>query len=230
MYFSPSPKQFYISDMEPHKQEIRRLKEEYAGRIDVFCGLEVEYYSRVPLGGFDYMIGSVHYLDFNGRILGFDRKLEEVQTYIREHFAGDGMAFAEKYFETLCRLPEKADFDILGHFDLLTKNNEQGRVIDTTDPKYLRMGFETIHTLKGKIPLFEVNTGAISRGYRSTPYPQMDFLREFYRCGFGAVISSDCHDKEFLDCHFEESRQLLQEAGFKTRWIFTDEGFKEVQL
>ncbi len=230
MYFSPSFKQFYISDMEPHKQEIRALKEEYRDKIDIFCGLEFEYYSRVPLDGYDYLIGSLHYLDIDGRILGFDRKLDEVQTYVREHFAGDGMAFAEKYFEILCHLPEKGDFDILGHFDVLTKHNEEAGFVDTTDPKYIRMGVEAIHSLKGKIPLFEVNTGAIARGYRTTPYPQMEFLQEFRKCGFGAVISSDCHNKDFLDCHFAESRLLLQEAGFTTRWIFTEAGFKEVQL
>ena len=28
--------------------------------------------------------------------------------------------------------------------------------------------------------LFEVNTGAIARGYRTIPYPQMEFLKEFF--------------------------------------------------
>jgi len=230
MYFSPSLKQFYISEMEPYRQEIRRLKEEYAGRIDVFCGLEFEFHSRVPLEGFDYMIGSVHYLDFDGKVLGFDRKLEEVQAYIREHFAGDGMAFAEKYFDTLCHLPEKGNFDILGHFDLLTKNNEQGRFIDTSDPKYIRMGLETIHTLQGKIPLFEVNTGAVARGYRTTPYPETWILKLLLEKGFGAVITSDCHDKRFLDCHYEEAVALLREAGFKSQFYLTPRGFEEVAL
>ena len=62
---------------------------------------------------------------------------------------------------------------------------------------------EAIWALKGKIPLFEVNTGAISRGYRTSPYPQMEFLRELHICGFCAVITSDCHDAEKLDCGFE---------------------------
>jgi len=33
-----------------------------------------------------------------------------------------------------------------------------------------------------------------------------------------------------LDGYFEEARWLLREAGFKTRWILTNDGFKEVQL
>ena len=92
------------------------------------------------------------------------------------------------------------------------------------------MGYEAIHALKGNIPLFEVNTGAISRGYRSIPYPQIEFLKEFKECGFGAVITSDCHDKNFLDCQFNEARELLISAGFKSIFILTKDGFKEVAI
>ena len=88
----------------------------------------------------------------------------------------------------------------------------------------------TYVSLKGKIPLFEVNTGAISRGYTTLPYPQMEFLKEFKNCGFGAVITSDCHDKNFLDCGFDNAKTLLLEAGFKSKYVLTDNGFKEVAL
>lgn len=43
-------------------------------------------------------------------------------------------------------------FDIIGHFDLITKNNEIGKFMDTSSKKYLNYGFEAIHTLNGKIP------------------------------------------------------------------------------
>lgn len=230
MYFSSSISQMPVENMGNYKQEIRALKEKYRDKIDIFCGLEFEFYSEVPLDGFDYLIGSVHYMEFEGGIFGFDRKLDEVQTYIRNHFGGDAMTFAKRYYELVARLPERGNFDILGHFDVLTKNNELGHFIDTTDPKYIHMGLDAIHALKGKIPLFEVNTGAIPRGYRTSPYPQMEFIKEFCKCGFGAVLSTDCHNKDHLDTYFEEARQLLREAGFTSRWILTDGGFKEVEL
>ena len=227
---APTVRQLTPEKTGIYKQEIRTLKEKYRGEIDIFCGLEFEFYAEEPLDGYDYVIGTVHYLDFDGQILGFDRKLEEVLIYLQTHFGGDGMAFAKKYYETLAHLPERGDFDVLGHFDVPTKNNELGHFIDTTDPAYIRMGLEAIHALKGKIPLFEVNTGAISRGYRTSPYPQREFVEEFYNCGYGAVLSTDCHNKAHLDTYFEEARQLLREAGYTTRWILTDDGFKEVEL
>lgn len=230
MRYSDYPYQMTPEQTEDYRAEIATLKEKYKGTIDIFCGIEYEMFSQLPLYGFDYLIGSVHYLEFEGRFLGFDRGLDETIAYVRENFGGDGLQFSKRYFETLCQLPEKGNFDILGHFDLNTKNNEKGQFIDTSCREYLHAGFEAIHALKGKIPLFEVNTGAIARGYRTSPYPQMEFLKEFRSCGYGAVITSDCHDKNVIDCYFEEAAQLLEEAGFTTKWILTDDGFREVAL
>ena len=213
---SSFPNQLTTDKMELYKKEIKQLKHQYQDKIDIFCGLEYDFYSEINTDDFDYLIGSVHYLDCNGNIVTFDRGLLETLDYVNANFGGDGLKFAEKYFETVARLPEKNGFDIIGHFDLITKNNEIGKFIDTSSKKYLNYGFEAIHTLNGKIPFFEVNTGAISRGYRTSPYPQMEFLKEFNRCGFGVVITSDCHDKNFLDCNFEETKSMLKSIGFKT--------------
>lgn len=230
MEFSDYPYQMTIADMDKYRSEIYGLKEKYKSQIEIFCGLEYELFSEVPVNGFDYLIGSVHYLDFDGEKIGFDRGVDEVRIFINKNFGGDGLKFAKKYFETLLLLPQKHTFDILGHFDVLIKTNEFNRFVDTTSKEYLNYGYEAIHNLKGKIPLFEVNTGAIARGYRTMPYPQIDFLKELKKCGFGAVITSDCHNKDFIDCYYNEAKELLEKAGFNTKWVLTANGFKEVRL
>ena len=230
MDFSDYPYQMKVEEMPKYKSEICSLKEKYKNQIEIFCGLEYELFSEVPVNDFDYLIGSVHYLDFNGKKLGFDGGLQEASDFINENFDGDGLKFAKKYFETLLLLPQKHNFDILGHFDLLTKTNELRPFLDVTSKEYLNYGYEAIHNLKGKIPLFEVNTGAIARGFRTSPYPQIEFIREFKNCGFGAIITSDCHNKDFIDCYYNEAKELLAEAGYNTKWILTTKGFKEVRL
>ena len=230
MHFSDYPFQMTVSDAENYKKEVKSLKLKYKNQIDIFCGMEFEMFSEVPTDDFDYLIGSVHYLECNGKIIGFDRGLKETLDFLNNNFNANGFEFAKKYFETIANLPSKGDFDIIGHFDLLTKNNEKGRFIDVTSKEYINLGLEAIHSLKGKIPLFEVNTGAISRGYRTSPYPQMEFLKEFNCLGFGVVITSDCHDKNFIDCFYNEAEMLISNAGFKSKWILTDNGFKEVGL
>jgi len=230
MSFSDYPYQMTDEEAEDYKKEIKFLKEKYKGQIDIFCGLEFESFSVTPLKDYDYVIGSVHYMEFDGDIRGFDRELEKTRKYIDKNFASNGLEFAKKYFSRICLLPETGKFDIVGHFDLCAKNNEKGNFFDTSSKEYLNAGFEAIHALKGKIPLFEVNTGGIARGYHNNPYPKMEFLKEFKECGFGAVISSDCHDKNFIDCYYEEARELLISAGFKSRYLLTDNGFKEVEI
>ncbi len=228
--YSKYPRQLTEPREALYGKEIRALREKYKERIDIFCGLEYEFYSETKVQGYDYLIGSVHYLDCGTRIDTFDHGLAEARDYIKEYFGGNGLAFAKKYFETVSRLPERGQFDILGHFDLLRKNNDQGKFFDTSDKEYLALGFAAIHALRGKIPLFELNTGAIARGYTLTPYPAMEFLKEFLACGFGAVITSDCHNKAFLDCHFDEAHALLRAAGFRSKWILTQDGFKEIAI
>lgn len=47
---------------ETYKEELCRLREEYAGRIRIYMGIEQDLYSTSPTAGYDYVIGSVHYL------------------------------------------------------------------------------------------------------------------------------------------------------------------------
>jgi histidinol-phosphatase (PHP family) len=188
-------------------------------------------YSNDDQSGFDYLIGAVHYLNMDGEYVAFDRPAQTVKDVVYTRFGGDGLAFAKRYYQELARLPQYGSFDILGHFDLVTKNIEHmPALLDTQSKAYLDAAKETIHALKGHIPLFEVNTGAIARGHRTTPYPALELVREFREAGFGAVITSDCHDAAKLDCAFEDARALLEAAGFRERYILTGDGFRAVEL
>ena len=89
---------------------------------------------------------------------------------------------------------------------------------------------EAAEKLAGKIPFFEVNTGAIARRYRKRPYPSGFLLKELKHLGFGVVISSDCHDRKMLDCEFEFTNDLLKKCGFNEKYILTKKGFEPVLL
>ena len=226
----PSSNTFHLRSAD-YKAELARLKQAYKGVIDIYTGIEYDIYSGSALEGYDYAIGSVHYLKVGDEFKKMDLKLlEDVHELINTCYNGDPLRFAKAYYEAVASIPEYGSFDIIGHFDLLTKHNEKGGFLDVTSREYLNYAFEAISALKGKIPLFEVNTGALARGYRTTPYPQPEILAELKRNGFGAVISSDCHRKECLDVYFEESLQLLANAGFTSRFILTSDGFREIPL
>lgn len=229
MPFSKS-KNMHPNCTEAYKAEIAALKAEYAGRIDIFCGLEMEILSPCDLSGYDYLIGSTHYLLIDGKYVGFDRDAATVANIIQTYFQGEGIRYAKAYYAQVARLPEYGNFDIIGHFDLIAKHCETHDFFDMDSKEYRFAAIEAMEALQGKIPYFEVNTGAIARGYRTTPYPVLSLMKEFKRLGFGAIISSDCHDKKYLDCHFDEAAALLRECGFREKYVLTQDGFISAQL
>lgn len=218
-------------DVKVYKAEIARLQQVYGDRIKIFCGLEKDNYTTLSTEGYDYLIGSVHVMEHPEGLLFIDWTAERTRENIEKVFGGDGIAYAKHYFKALADLPNHGGFDILGHFDLLTKFNEkEPDLFDTTDPAYRAAATEAAEALVGKVKYFEVNTGAISRGYRTTPYPDTYIIKEMKRLGFGAIISSDCHDRNFLDCGYEDAKRLLREAGFTEHYVLKEEGFVAIPL
>jgi histidinol-phosphatase (PHP family) len=216
--------------LEAYKKEIRDLQAEYGGSFPIFLGMEVDMYSDAPQTGFDYLIGAKHYFKFGDEMVDFDRSAERVREVIDTWFGGDGMAFALRYYEELADLPQYGKFDFLAHYDIHTKNIEQMPFVDVTDKRYLDAAKETIHALRPHIGLFEVNTGAIARGYRTTPYPQPELVKEFKAAGYGAVITSDCHDGSKLDQSFDMAVELLKSCGYTEHFVLKKDGFVPMPL
>lgn len=216
---------------EKYKAEIAELKVKYGDQIKIFCGLEKDNYTAVSTEGYEYLIGSVHVMEHDQGLLFVDWSAERTRENIETVFGGDGIAYAKHYFRAVADLPMYGTFDILGHFDLLTKFNEQEPdLFDTECEEYRAAAIEAAETLVGKVKYFEVNTGAIGRGYRTTPYPAPFIIKEMKRLGFGAIISSDCHDRNFLDCGYEQAKQLLLDAGYTEHFVLKDEGFVAIPL
>ncbi len=214
-----------------YKAEIARLQQVYGDKIRIFCGLEKDNYTKASTEGYDYLIGSVHAMLYHGELLFIDWSADRTRENVEKFFGGDGIAYAKQYFKAVADLPNYGSFDILGHFDLLTKFNEQQPdLFDTECAEYRAAATQAAEALVGKVKFFEVNTGAISRGYRTTPYPDPFIIKEMKRLGFDAIVSSDCHDRNFLDCGYEDAKRLLMEAGFIEHYVLTDEGFVAIPL
>ncbi len=215
---------------EKYNVEIERLKEKYKDVLPVYRGVEFDIFADSPWQGYDYTIASVHYLPTSEGLVSFDVGLEGTLAYVNKYFADDGMKFAKAYYEALATAPDYGRFDIIGHLDLITKHNETHPFIDIESKEYKRYYTEAIDALAGKIPFFELNTGAIARGYRTTPYPSLEITKLLREKGFVATISSDCHDKRFVDFGYENAAEFLRAAGYRTKFILTEQGFEEVAL
>ncbi len=194
---------------------LKALREKYKDQIKIYIGIEQDYYSVNPTNDFDYVIGSVHYIYKNGEYLPLDLSAEATRENIVKHYDGDALAYCEDYYELVSDVYNKTKCQIIGHFDLITKFNERLPLIDTNSKRYLKSAQKAIKELLNSPALFEINTGAISRGYRTTPYPADYLLDIIAESGKPFVINSDSHNIESIDFGIRKASIELDMCGYK---------------
>lgn len=91
---------------ERYKQEIATLKERYRNQIEGYCGLEFDMYSKDTMQGYDYIIGTLHYLKLGDDFIGLDRSAEAVKDIINVYFNGNGLEYVKSYYAQFAQLPQ----------------------------------------------------------------------------------------------------------------------------
>ena len=205
-------------------REMQRLRAAYADRIPVYCGLEYDLEGERSFAPYDYVIASCHLMD------GFsvDNTPEEAAA-LAGHFGGTDRA-AEEYYRRVASIAEIEEADIVGHFDLLTKFDERRPLYDAASRFYRDAAFAAMETLHKAGKIFEINTGAISRGWRTSPYPAPELLRHLHCLGGRICLSSDAHAAAHIAFGFAEAEALARACGFSRLWQFGPDGFSAVAL
>ena len=213
-----------------YRKEIQRLKEAYQGTLEIFLGLELDFDTPPLTSPYDYLIGSTHLVWKDGLYLSVDESPAAFAQSVREHFGGDSLAFVEAYYQREARVAEKTGCQIAGHFDLVTKFNEGGRFFDETHPRYIHASIEALDSLLQQDVIFEINTGAISRGYRTSPYPSPFLLKALCERGGRICVTSDSHSAETITFAFPQAVELARSCGFREVWVLTQNGFQAASL
>lgn len=217
-------------DVQKYIADVYALREKYAGQIEIFCGIEQDFGSNEPTDVFDYVIGSVHAVERDGLYYSVDESPEVFARGVREGFGGDVYAYVKAFYELESQVVGKTNADFIGHFDLVTKFNEENRFFDPEDRRYRDASLSALGTLLETGKPFEINTGAIYRGMRKTPYPSVSLLKEIYRCKGEILLSSDSHDGASLGFGFAEAAGLAREIGFRCVKVWTKNGFVDFPL
>ena len=228
----PTPQDWtvQVEDLPRYRQEALRLKAAYRDEIPLYYGLEFDLVSQIPLDGYEYIIGSVHHIPVDGSWVSVDDAVEVTRHNVQDLFHGDSDAYSAAYYRQLLRVADDPRLDIVGHFDQLTKFNEIAPLVNTDTLAYHKAASEAMDALIAAGKIFEINTGATSRGYRTTPYPALWLLQQLQRRGARITITADAHSADAVACGYRDALARAEYVGFRERWFFNGQAFYPVPL
>lgn len=207
-----------------YRQKLEEMKAAYAGKIDVLAGIEFDYDGFVPEESYDYVIGSVHNLDIGGRLYEVDHDPPHFQALL-DACGGSSLEVAKRYYASLAEHTLRVKPDVLGHFDLLTKFS----MVEYSDA-YWYCAEEAVKAILPAVKVVEVNTGAMSRGWRKEAYPADLILQLIRSLGGDLILSSDSHQAQHVDYAFAETVERLRGLGFTSVKEMTKQGFRDVSI
>lgn len=192
-----------------YKDEITKLKSKYKDKISIKLGIEQDIFSTESVKDYDYVIGSVHYIKVNDNYyFPVDHSLDTLKENTEKWLGGDYYLLAEIYYKQLCELIEKTQCNIVGHIDLITKYIENEKIFDINNPRYVKAWMAACDKLLKHDVVFEINSGAISRGYRTSPYPMSDMYEYLKSKGAKFIYGSDSHNKDTI-CFFNNINMTI---------------------
>ena len=214
-----------------YKAQIAKLKERYAGKMDILCGLEWDLNSDDDPAAYDYTIGSAHYVrgPKTGRYYEIDFRPADLAACIQDDFDGDGLAVVEAYFRNVEQVVAHKP-TILGHFDLIKKINGDGKFFDEHDPRYKAAADSALMVAARNRCVLEVNTSAVFRGFRKDFFPSDEILKDWLALSGNVVITADAHDAKALTFGYEEAAAKLKELGYSKVQVLGKDGFKVCPL
>ena len=211
-----------------YKREVASLQDEYHGKIEILLGIEQELLSPHKPCGYDYAIGSVHVIDTPMGWRPLDLAPENITSLCNECFGGSFENLAEGYFSLVKEIPKRMNAAVIGHIDLLSKFKD---IIPLDMGKgYFDAAFDAVDALVPYGIPFEINVGAITRGYRKTPYPDPKILRYIRERGGEIIINGDTHSAAALGKFLSEAEKLAISCGFTHRLVIHKNGYEKIEL
>jgi len=154
-----------------------------------------------------------------------DGPYDEWSRGVNDGFGGDAEEAACEYWKAVVHMVRAGGFDIVGHLDLVKKNNRNpgdGFSFDPEGKRYREAAIEAIEAIASQNLVVEINTGGLNRGGTTECYPSPWLLSELRKRNIRMVVNADAHRAEHLDGHYAEARRALRAAGFDQTVLLTD--------
>jgi len=204
----PEDPAYGFLDMDTYLSELDAVRVNVQGEIQVLAGLEMgnphefpdEAKALIAAYPLDLVIASVHWIEGEP---GWERVA-----------FGEGLTETyERYLREVVAMVSQADFDVLGHLDLVRRDS--WALFHRTIPLdgFMDLIDQILCQLIAQQRALEINTSGLRNGLGST-LPDLQILQRYRELGGELVVfGSDSHRPDDLGYGFEVARGLMEAIG-----------------
>lgn len=211
-----SPCNMLKSDVKAYLDEFRKLKDEYAGRLSLYAGMEVDYlgadwgpsnpyFTALPL---DYMIGSVHFIPSQkGELVDIDGSYKNFRVKMERYFDGDIRYVVNTFYDRSMDMIRAGGFDIIGHFDKIGHNAAHYCAGIENEPWYAERVNQLIDAIISSGVTVEINTK--SREGHGRFFPHIRYWQRLVDARVPVIFNSDAHHIDLINASRPEAMELF---------------------
>lgn len=214
-------------DMPEYLEEINRLKEKYADRLEIYTSLEIDYldetynpsiayFQELPL---DYRIGSIHFLPLSEHLsednmVCIDGAFADYKDSVDRYFEGKISKLVTRYFDSTLKMIEAGGIDIVGHMDKIYMNGHKCEGFSFDADWYQKPFKAVLDLIAQKGLMVEVNTKNLIK--KQQIFPRKEYLGLLKDMNIPVMVNSDCHYPDLVNDGRTEAFEILKEIGFRT--------------
>lgn len=210
-------------------KELELAKGKYP--YELYAGLEVDFYLDIHsidqrikqiIGQLDYWIGSIHCIGKleSNETAYIDDTVESMEAGINQIYHGDAKKFVQDYFNGIGEMALNEKPDIIGHIDIIKKNNCDNYFFDENKKWYRNAWNEALEKIQCSGSILEINTGGAARYGKRCLYPALPILKRARELKIPITVDSDAHSAENICFGYDDlAVNLMKEAGYKEIFV-----------
>jgi len=196
-----------IDEFPIYMEHVQRLQKEFKKHISIKLGCEIDYLhgkmgkiiDTINKYDFDYLYGSVHFLD--------DWMIDHPDH--KSRFENQDLHKVYKdYFSLVEEAAESKLFDCISHIDVIKKFGYR------PDKDLTSIYEQTARTLKRTDVCIEVNTSGLYKPVGEI-YPAEELLKICCKYEIPVTLGSDAHKPEHVGRDFDKAVSLIKKAGYR---------------
>lgn len=215
--------------LQDYFDTIEALKVDYADQIEIYKSLEIDYFmdrgqvsqaAEKVMEKLDYVLMSIHSLGSTRveKLYHIDETPENFKLGIEKYYGGRIKDFVVDYYCAIGDMVKKYHPDIVGHLDLIKKNNRGNRFFNDQERWYQDAVLSCLERIADSGSMIEINTGANMRAPGVGRYPSDWIIAEMQKRNIPITIGGDSHSVAGIVSEYKEAEDYLLECGYKEYW------------